>query len=33
MEKKFYIEKFFSLKKTFFAEKNIYENVKDVYLI
>ena len=33
MEKKFYNEKFFLLKKTFFTEKNINENVKNIYLI
>ena len=33
MEKKFYIEKFFYWKKTFFTEKNINENVKNIYLI
>ena len=33
MEKKFYIEKFFLLKKTFFTEKNRNENVKTMYLI
>ena len=32
MEKKFYIEKFFYRKKTF-TEKNMYENVKNIYLI
>ena len=33
MEKKFYNEKDFLLKKTFFPEKNINENVKNIYLI
>ena len=33
MEKKFYIENFFLLKKTFFTEKHISENVKNMYLI
>ena len=33
MENKFYNEKFFLLKKTFFTEKNINENVKNIYLI
>ena len=28
MQKKFYIDTFFLLKKTFFTEKNINENVK-----
>ena len=31
-KKKFYIE-IFLLKKTFFTEKNINENVKNIYLI
>ena len=30
MENKFYNEKFFLLKKTFFTEKNINENVKNI---
>ena len=33
MEKKLYNEKNFLLKKTFFTEKNINENVKNIYLI
>ena len=33
MGKKFCNEKSFSLKKTFFTEKNINENVKNIYLI
>ena len=33
MGKKFCNEKFFLLKKTFFTEKNINENVKNIYLI
>ena len=30
MEKKFYIEKCFLLKKAFFTEKNINKNVKNI---
>ena len=33
MEKKFYKENVFLLKKTFFTEKIINENVKNIYLI
>ena len=33
MEKKFYIETFFLLKKTFFTKKNMNENVTNIYLI
>ena len=33
MEKKFYNENVFYWKKTFFTEKNINENVKNIYLI
>ena len=33
MEKKFYNENVFYWKKTFFTEKNINENVKNLYLI
>ena len=33
MEKKVYVEFFFLLKKTFFTEKNINENVKYIYII
>ena len=33
MEKMFYNEKYFYWKKTFFTEKNINENVKNLYLI
>ena len=33
MEKKLYNEKMFSLKKTFFIEENINENIKNIYLI
>ena len=33
MEKEFYIEKCFYWKKFFFTEKNIHENVKNIYLI
>ena len=33
MEKNVLYWKIFLLKKTFFTEKNIYENVKNIYLI
>ena len=33
MEKTFALKFFFSEKKTFFTEKNINENVKNMYLI
>ena len=33
MEKKFYIENFFLLKKSFLQKKNMNENLKNIYLI